>query len=384
MKYVKSPFYIQILFVCTLSLIKVTTSGAESVPPPPSITSKAHILVDYHSGQVLAAFNPDQRLEPASLTKIMSADVIFKELTAGHIKLTDDVLISEHAWRTGGSRTFAEVGKHFTVETLLRGAIIQSGNDATVALAEHIAGSEQTFAEMMNTQAKVLGLTNSHFMNATGLPDPDHYSSAHDMARIATATIREYPNFYKIYSQKEYEVNGIKQRNRNRLLWRDSSVDGIKTGHTEGAGFCLVASAQRGDQRLISVIMGSKNQEMRAADSLTLLNYGFRFYETHKLYEKRQVLGKVRVWKGAYGEVDAGPAEEVYVTVPRQQYENLELVREIAPALNAPVRAGQKIGQVVVRLGGKEITQVPLVALTDAPEGGMFRYLMDTIILWFN
>lgn len=376
--------FIHSAFICLLLSISISNASTDTVPAPPTVTSKAHILIDYASSKVLAEYNSDQRLEPASLTKIMSMDVIFNEITIGHVKLTDEVLISERAWRTGGSRTFAEVGKKIRVEDLLKGAIIQSGNDATVALAEHVAGSEQVFAEMMNTQAKKLGLTDSHFVNATGLPHPDHYSTARDMAKVSAATIREFPEFYKIYSMKEYELNNIKQRNRNQLLWRDSSVDGIKTGHTEAAGYCLVASAKRDEQRIISVIMGSKSQAMRSADSLALLNYGFRFYETHKLYEKRQVLGKVRVWRGAAGEVEAGPAQTVYVTVPRQQYDKLKPQLEIAPSLPAPVIAGQQVGRVLVVLGEQKIAEVPMVALTGSAMGGTFRYLMDSILLWFN
>jgi D-alanyl-D-alanine carboxypeptidase (penicillin-binding protein 5/6) len=375
--------YTRFLIIPILAFI-TPANATEVVPPPPTVTSKAHILIDYDSGVVLAEFNADEHLDPASLTKIMSMDVIFQEIANNRVKLTDEVLISEQAWRTGGSRTFAEVGKKFKVEDLLKGAIIQSGNDATVALAEHVAGSEQVFADMMNNQAKKLGLTGSHFVNATGLPDPNHYSTARDMAKVSAATIREFPEFYKIYSIKEYELNKIKQHNRNQLLWKDPSVDGVKTGHTEAAGYCLVSSAKRNEQRLISVIMGSKSPSVRASDSLALLNYGFRFYETHKLYDKRQVLGKVRIWRGAASEVEAGPAQAIYVTVPRQQYDKLELKMEMAPSLPAPVAAGQNVGRVLVRLGDKQLVEVPLIALTASPEGGMFRYLVDTMLLWLN
>jgi len=374
---------IHTLLLCLLTL-GFAPADADTIPPPPSATGKAYILIDHDSGRVLAEANADQRLEPASLTKIMSMDVVFREITAGNVKLSDEVLISERAWRTGGSRTFADVGKRFSVETLLKGAIIQSGNDATVALAEHIAGSEQTFAEMMNAQAQKLGMTNSHFTNATGLPDPNHYTTARDMAKVTSATIREFPTLYKLYSQKEYELNNIKQRNRNQLLWRDDSVDGVKTGHTENAGYCLVASAQRDGQRLISVILGSKSTPMRAADSLGLLNYGFRFYETHKLYDKRQSLGKVRIWKGAPSEIDAGPAQAVYVTIPRQQYKNLEPHLEIAPSLPAPVTLDQQVGRVLVNLSGQQVSDVPLVALRESPVGGIFRRVMDSVLLWFH
>lgn len=378
--------HISILVMSLAHAVEPTKPAAPPLPPPPppSVVSKAHILLDYDSGQVLAEFNADKRLEPASLTKIVSVDVIFQEIAAGHIKLTDEVQVSERAWRTGGSRTFADVGKRFKVEDLLKGAIIQSGNDATVALAEHIAGSESSFVGMMNAQAAKLGLINSNFMNSTGLPDPNHYSCARDMATMAVATIRDYPELYKIYSQKEYELNKIKQRNRNQLLWRDSTVDGIKTGHTKGAGYCLVASAKRDQQRLISVLMGAESDSTRAEDSLALLNYGFRFYETHKLYDKQQPLGKVRVWKGVFGEVEAGAAETVYITVPRQQYQNLEIRLEIAPSLPAPVMAGQKVGRVLVSLAGQQIKDIPLISLTESAEGGIFRYLIDSMLLWFN
>lgn len=380
---IKRLFLIHPLLLCLL-LLRLTPASAETVPPPPNPTAKAFILIDHDSGRVLAESNADQRLEPASLTKIMAMNVVFREIASGTVKLSDEVLISERAWRTGGSRTFAEVGKRFSVEELLKGAIIQSGNDASVALAEHIAGSEQTFAEMMNARARQLGMTNSHFTNATGLPHSDHYTTARDIAKVTSATIREFPELYKLYSQKEYELNNIRQRNRNRLLWRDDSVDGVKTGHTEAAGYCLVASAKRDGQRLISVILGSKSTATRAADSLALLNYGFRFYETHKLYDKRQVLGRVRVWKGSPTEIEAGPAQMVYVTIPRQQYKNLEPHLEIAPSLLAPVAADQQVGRVLINLNEQQIAEVPLVALNESVVGGIIRRAMDSVLLWFH
>ncbi|KOR31655.1 D-alanyl-D-alanine carboxypeptidase [Achromatium sp. WMS3] len=373
-----------ILALCITIFSNFSAIAKDAIPQPPSINSKAHILLDYDSGQVLAASNPDLRLEPASLTKILAVDVVFKEIVAGRVKLSDKVLISKHAKKTGGSRTFIEVGEYLKVETLLKGAIIQSGNDATVALAEHIGGTEQNFAQMMNDQARNLSMTNSNFANATGLPHPDHYSTARDMAKVSIATIREFPEFYKIYSQKEFTFNKIKQRNRNLLLWRDRSIDGIKTGHTNAAGYCLAASAKRRGRRLVSVILGSKNEATRARDSKRLLDYGFKYFETHKLYEPRQVLGKVRVWKGVNGEVTVGPAHPVYVTVPKQQYQNIQLKLEMAASLPAPVAANQQVGRVLINLGTQQLAEVPLIALAESKTGNIFRQILDTILLWFN
>jgi serine-type D-Ala-D-Ala carboxypeptidase (penicillin-binding protein 5/6) len=372
------------LTLFTLLALWWVLGAADSIPSPPPVTAKSYVLVDFDSGRVLAESNADERLEPASLTKIMAMDVVFKEIASGNVKLTDPVLISEHAWRTGGSRTFANVGKSFSVEQLLKGAIIQSGNDATVALAEHIAGSEATFAEMMNAQAKRLGMTNSHFVNSTGLPHQDHYTTARDIAKVTAATIRNYPELYKLYSIKEFELNNIKQLNRNKLLWRDPSVDGVKTGHTDEAGYCLVASAERDGERLISVILGSKSVAQRTADSEALLSYGFRFFETHKLYGQRQSVAKVRVWKGDPAVIDAGPAQAVYVTIPRQQYKNLQPHLELTTSVMAPVAADQKLGRILVSLNGEQIADVPVVALSESKRGGIFRRMKDSVLLWFH
>lgn len=277
---------------------KVSSAPQAPIPEPPAIASSAHLLVDHHTGKVIAEHNPDERLEPASLTKIMTAYVVFRELAAGKIALTDEVLISEKAWRTGGSKTFIELGKRIPLEVLLHGMIIQSGNDASVALAEHVAGSEDTFAHLMNSNAQRLGMVNSHFINATGLPDPEHYSTARDMTLVTAATIREFPEYYAWYAEKEYVYHGIKQNNRNRLLWQDPAVDGVKTGHTEAAGYCLVASAKRESMRLTSVVMGAKSEKARAEASLALLNYGFRFYESPQLYPGGKPVENLRVWMG--------------------------------------------------------------------------------------
>ena len=369
-----------------LGLIVVWLHGAAAapIPAPPTIAGSGHLLIDYHSGKVLAESHADERLEPASLTKIMTADVVFRELKEGNIKLEDEVLVSTKAWRTPGSRMFIEVGKRVSVENLLKGMIIQSGNDASVALAEYVAGSEKTFADLMNTQARRLGMANSHFVNATGLPHEDHYTTARDIAKVTAATIRQFPEFYKWYAIKDFVFNGIKQHNRNNLLWRDDSVDGVKTGHTEAAGFCLVASAEREGMRLISVVMGTKSEEARASESQALLNYGFRFFESHKLYERHQALSQVRVWKGETSELPVGPADDVYVTIPRHQYKNLDARMELDPRIMAPVTQGQRVGKVLVSLGDEPVSEVPLIALTDVAEGGIWQLVKDSALLWFE
>jgi D-alanyl-D-alanine carboxypeptidase (penicillin-binding protein 5/6) len=353
------------------------------IPDPPRIAAKGYLLVDHHSGTVLAEHNADERLEPASLTKIMSGYVVFRELAGGNLALEDEALISEKAWRTGGSKMFVEVGKRVSVEDLLRGMIIQSGNDASVALAEHIAGSESTFAELMNTHARRLGMTNSHFMNADGLPHPDHYTTARDMALITAATIREFPEYYAWYAEKEFVYNDIKQGNRNQLLYQDDSVDGVKTGHTEAAGYCLVASAERDGMRLTSVVMGAAGPKARAEASLALLNYGFRFYETHRLYPGREPIETLRVWKGAVTDLPVGPAEGVHVTIPRGQYDRLSARIEKSPDISAPVATGDVVGEIVVSLGDEEVSRVPLVALQDVGEGGIWEIARDSVLQLF-
>jgi len=359
-----------------------TAAATVPTPTPPSVAGTGHLLLDMNSGKILAQENADQRLEPASLTKIMTAYAVFLELREGNLQLSDQVLVSEKAWRTGGSRTFVEVGKQVTVEDLLKGMIIQSGNDASVALAEHIAGSEETFAALMNSHAKRLGMRDTHFVNSTGLPNPDHYTTARDIARVSEATIREFPEYYEWYAIKDFTYNGIKQHNRNKLLWRDDSVDGIKTGHTESAGYCLVASAEREGMRLISVVMGTKSEESRAQETLALLNYGFRFFETHKLYSGQ--LAQVRLWKGQANELQLGLARDLYVTIPRRQYEDLSAKLVIEPTIMAPVTAGMAYGFVKVQLGEQEVARAPLVALQELGEGGLWSRLVDGFLLWFH
>ena len=359
------------------------------VPPAPQLDAKSWVLMDYATGQILASENENDRVEPASITKVMTAYVVSAELAAGKIKMDDQVFISENAWRGGGAGTdgstsFLALNSKVQLKDLLYGMIIQSGNDAAIALAEHVAGSEQTFAELMNQYAQKLGMTSTHYMNASGLPDPNHFSTAHDIALLARATIHDYPEDYKIYAIKEFEWNGIAQHNRNTLLWRDPSVDGIKTGHTKEAGFCLTTSAKRGDQRLVAVVMGVASDKQRADDNQTLLNYGFRFFETHKLYDANKPLRTPELWKGARNTMPIGVADEVVVTVPRGRYNDLKPTMEIPGRLIAPYQKGQKLGMLKVSLDGKPLLERPVIALDDEPEAGFWGRMSDGIMLWWK
>ncbi len=383
------PLATALCLLCLFYLTPVWAEGAAThdstpIPEPPAIAATAHLLVDHNTGKVLVEHNADERLEPASLTKIMTAYVVFREVAAGKVALTDPVFISEKAWRTGGSRTFIDVGSKVPLQDLLHGMIIQSGNDASVALAEHVAGSEETFANLMNTNAQRLGMTNSHFTNATGLPDPNLYSTARDLTLVTAATIHEFPEFYAWYADKEFIFNGIKQNNRNRLLWQDDAVDGVKTGHTEAAGYCLVASAKRDDMRLTSVIMGSKSEKARAQASLALLNYGFRFYESPKLYAGGKPIEHLRVWMGEIEELPVGSVYDLHVTIPRGRYDKLSARIEKNPDIIAPVAKGDTVGQVVLDLEGKEVGRLPLIALQDVAEGGWWQWLRDWVLRWFQ
>ena len=357
---------------------------ATPVPKAPDIAARGYLLEDFHSGQVLAESNADERLEPASITKVMTSYVIFKELDAGKIQLTDMVTVSERAWRMEGSRMFAEVGKQISVQDLLIGMIVQSGNDATVALAEHIAGTEEAFADSMNRYAAELGMTGSHFADASGMPHPEHYMTARDIAILARALITEFPEYYKWYSQKEFTFNGIVQHNRNRLLWRDASVDGIKTGHTESAGFCLLSSAQRDGMRLIAVVLGTDSDNTRAAASQSLLNYGFRFFETHKLYDAGAKLVDARVWKGAQETVPLGLKSPLFITIPRGQYDQLKASVQMTGTIMAPVAADAKLGSVQVKLGDKLLLEPPLTALQAVEEGSIWQRAIDEVKLYFE
>ncbi|KAB7623766.1 D-alanyl-D-alanine carboxypeptidase family protein [Alkalilimnicola sp. S0819] len=354
------------------------------VPAPPQLAAPSYLLLDFHSGHVLAEKAPDERRDPASLTKMMTAYVAFSELRAGNMRLDEMVTVSEKAWRAPGSRMFIEVGKQVSVEDLLRGIIIQSGNDASIAIAEHIAGSESTFAQVMNTYAQRLGMNNSNFLNATGLPNPNHYVSTRDVALLAAALIRDFPEYYQWYSQKQFSFNGITQYNRNKLLWRDPSVDGLKTGHTNAAGYCLASSAQQDDMRLVAVVMGTASEKARADDSQALLNYGFRFFETHRLYGASEALSQARVWKGAREQLPLGLEQDLYVTIPRRQYDRLDASMSMESQIMAPVDAGSTLGKLVVRLGDTVLAERPLVALDPVKEGGLWQRLSDEVLLMFE
>lgn len=354
------------------------------IPKPPEVGAKAYLLIDFDSGQVLAEKAEDARMDPASITKIMSTYVVFKELAAGSLQLGDMVTVSEKAWRTPGSRMFIQEGRQVSVEDLVHGVIIQSGNDATVALAEHVAGSEETFAAYMNRYAEELGLADSHYTNSTGLPDKEHYTTAADIARLSSAMIREFPEYYKWYARKDFTYNDITQHNRNKLLWRDESVDGIKTGHTDSAGYCLVTSAVRDNMRLISVVLGTKSEAARSSASQALLNYGFRFYETHKLYDAGARLTDARVWKGATDAVPLGLDDTLYITVPRGRYQALDASMEIQKNIVAPVTEGMSYGSVRVRLDGNLLADPPLVALQPVSEGSFWQRIVDEAMLYLE
>lgn len=364
----------------------VTVAAATpGIPAMPALAAKSYVLMDAATGQVLVEHNAHEALPPASLTKLMTAYIATKEIRRGQIGEQDLVTVSEKAWRTGGSRMFIEVGKQVSVDDLLHGIIIQSGNDASVAMAEYIAGSEEAFSDMMNQQAAALQLSNTSFRNATGLPAEGHYSSAFDMARLARAIIDEDPEHYAIYAQKEFIWNDIRQQNRNLLLWRDSTVDGLKTGHTEEAGYCLVASAVRDDMRLISVIFGARDESSRAAETQKLLTYGFRFFESRTLYKKNTVLTSSQVWKGQQAQVEAGLAADLALVVPRGKADQIIAEAVLDERIVAPVRAGQKLGSVEVRLEGELLHTADLVALGEVEQGGIFKRIWDSLRLFiFN
>ncbi|MCP1727382.1 D-alanyl-D-alanine carboxypeptidase (penicillin-binding protein 5/6) [Natronospira proteinivora] len=357
---------------------------ASPIPSAPSVDANSYVLMDFHSGGLLADMEPDKSVEPASITKVMTGYVVFSALESGSISLDDQVIVSERAWRMPGSRMFVEVGREVTVEDLLQGMIIQSGNDASVALAEHVAGSEAAFVDMMNQYTQQLGMENTSYANSTGLPDENQYTTAYDTALLARALIKDFPDYYDWYSEREFTYNGIRQNNRNTLLWRDDSVDGIKTGHTRSAGYCLVTSAQRDDARLVSVVMGSSSERSRADASQTLLNYGFRFFETHRLYAAGESLAEERVWGGAADSVPLGLEEALYVTVPRGRYNDLEPIMNISGRLDAPIREGDELGTVRVSLDGETVAERPVFAKNDVASGSLWRRLVDRVKLFFE
>ena len=371
--------------VLLLSALLVLPAYAKVAPPPPAIAANAWLLLDHGSGQPLASMNPDQRVEPASLTKLMTAYLTFAALKQGALKPDQQIAISEKAWKAQGSRMFVEPKKPVTVDELIRGMIVQSGNDACIALAEAVAGSEESFARMMNHEAERMGLTNTHFMNATGLPDPQHYATANDLGRLASTLIRDFPEYYPIYSMKEYRYNNITQPNRNRLLWLDPTVDGVKTGHTEAAGYCLIASAKRGARRLLSVVLGANSDVMRAQESQKLLNFGFLAYDAVKLYDKGQTLSQPKVYKGAQGAVRAGFTEDFVLSLPKGAADRLKVQLVSKQPLLAPIQKGQRIATLKVFIGdAKPWGEYPVVALEDVPVAGIFGRTWDTIRLWFE
>jgi D-alanyl-D-alanine carboxypeptidase (penicillin-binding protein 5/6) len=378
------------MFRLLFALLLLTVTGAVAVradtaiPTPPDVDARAYIVIDFHTDKVLAAKDAVARLEPASLTKLMTAYIVFEQLSAGKLKLDEPVTVSEHAWRSEGSRSFIELGKPVPVETLILGMVVQSGNDATIALAERIAGTEETFAQLMNSTAQRLGMVGTHFENSSGLPAPEHYTTARDMSLLAAALIRDFPQYYKWFSVHEFEYNGIKQQNRNGLLDKDPSVDGLKTGHTDSAGFCLVTSAQRDAMRLISVVLGSSSFKARENASAALLGYGFTFYETPLVAKAGDKLASSRVWKAQTSPLDFGIKHDLYVTVPRGTAGGIKTAVQLQPRLIAPLTTDTVTGQLLVTNGALSLATVPVHPLANDPAGGWWRRLVDTIRLWFN
>jgi len=352
--------------------------------PAPTIAAKAWIAIDVNSGQTLASSNPDAKIEPASLTKIMTAYVVFNALEEKRLTLQQQVPVSEHAWRTGGSRMFIEPRKPVTVDELAQGMIVQSGNDASVALAEAVGGSESAFAALMNQEAQRLGLRNTHFMNATGLPDPQHVTTVRDLAVVSAHLISDHPDYYHYYKQKEFTYNKITQPNRNRLLWADPSVDGMKTGHTDSAGYCLVATAMRGDRRILTVVAGADSEATRAEESLKLLNWSFQNFDTVKLYGENQPGLEVRVWEGKAPTVRLGPPNPVWLAVPRGKGPEIKPVAQRTDPLVAPLTKGQQVGTLQLSLDGKTLRTEPLVVQQDVERAGLFGRLTDIVKRWFQ
>jgi len=370
-----------VLAVVLLAAVRLVDA---QVPEPPRLGASSYVLMDFHSEEFIAAHEPDLPVEPASITKLMTSYVVFKELAAGRLSLDDMVRISERAWRTEGSRMFVEVDSEVSVEDLLKGIIIQSGNDASVALAEHVAGSEEVFAQMMNAEAERLGMRNTMYQNATGLPAPDHITTARDVALLSRDLIQRFPEYYRWYSEADFTWNEIRQPNRNLLLARDPSVDGLKTGHTEAAGYCLATSAARDGMRLISVVMGTASENARAEASQALLNYGFRFFETFKLYSDGDVVTTAEVWKGQRDEMSLAINEDVYVTIPRGRQGELSAALEVPSRPVAPFRAGQEFGRLSIEFDGETRVTRPLVVVEDVPQSGWWGRTTDSIGLWFD
>jgi serine-type D-Ala-D-Ala carboxypeptidase (penicillin-binding protein 5/6) len=366
--------------------VTLAARAAAPVPAPPSVNARAWLLVDHFTGKVLAERNADAREEPASLTKLMTAYVVFQALADGRLKLTDEATISKHAWKAEGSRTFVQVGTQIPVDILIKGMIVQSGNDATIALAEKLGGTEDAFAQMMNEYARRLGMKGSHFVNSDGLPAPDHYTTPRDMAALAGAIIRQFPQYYGLFSLREFMWNNIRQGNRNTLLGKDPSVDGLKTGHTDAAGFCLVSSANREGMRLISVVMGAPSERAREEASAALLNYGYTFYESLRVKTAGTTVLKPRVYKAATEFAAVGVPADVYALVPRGQGSSLTTTARLDhEPLIAPLAPGERLGELTVTDGtGEMLVRAPLVSLAAVPQGGLWTRMVDTIALWFR
>lgn len=374
---------LSVVLVLMLALTGKAMSQSVLIPSPPQIAGSSYVLTDPKSGRIIMEENSHERLPSASLTKMMTAYIVERELDEGRIAMSDMVPISVNAWKTEGSRTFVREGTQVSVEDLLRGVIIQSGNDASVALAEFVAGSEGAFVDIMNQQAQLLGMKDTNFVNATGLPSPEHFSTAYDLAMLARAIINDYPENYPLYAEKHFTYNNIRQPNRNSLLWRDDSVDGLKTGHTEEAGYCLVASAKRNDTRFIAVVMGTNSSEARAQEIQKMLNYGFRYYESERLFRSGQELIEARVWGGQADQLSVGMTEDVYVTIPRGSRNDLESTVDLDSVIKAPIKVGDELGRVKVSYNGEVLVDQPVLALTEVPEGGFFKRIWDAIKLFF-
>jgi len=361
-----------------------TPVQAAPLPAAPILSANSYILFDHDSGGVLASKDPDKRIEPASLTKMMTAYIVSAEIKRGSVELDEPVLISEKAQAMPGSRMFVVADTLVPLEDLLRGLIIQSGNDASVALAEHIAASEEGFVDMMNRTAQQLGMVSTRFANASGLPDEDHYTTANDLGKIASAIIREHPNTYKLYSERDFTYNDITQKNRNKLLWRDQSVDGMKTGHTQAAGYCLVASAVRDGMRLVSIVLGANSEKSRIAESQRLLNYGYRFYRTQRVFTAGEAVGTARIWMGKADDIRLGVAKDIYLTLPRDSFDVLKSKVEVTEYIRAPLRIGQQLGRSVLTVEDRIVEEVPLLALNAVEKGGVFKRMRHSIQRYFQ
>lgn len=368
----------KLLLIALLLHISTALHSAPLIPAAPKLAASAFYLIDAHSGKVIASKNADQRVPPASLTKMMTSYIVAQEVSKGRVSLDDMVPVSVTAWKKGGSKMYIREGTKVKLSDLLKGIIIQSGNDASIAVAEFIAGSEEGFAELMNHQALQLGMHDTHYVNATGWPAEGHYSTAKDLAILGVAVARDFPEHYKIYSQKYFTYNNIRQPNRNKLLWADSTVDGLKTGHTEEAGYCLVASAVRKNMRLVSVVMGAQSEKSRAQESQKLLNYGFRFYQTHRLYGRDEKIHEGRIWGGTQDSLQLGVRDDLYVSIARGEYNNLKPTIELNGVINAPIKKGQELGVIRVMLEGELVTQRPLISLSDVERGGLMKRMGDS------